>query len=85
MYKYKPYNSYYPPASWDKTLELTPESSEYYAVMVQKMGKEMADYYWNRRYGFEKERDYEYIKICREINEKCDKFLKNRKVNPFQY
>lgn len=48
--------------------------------MVQKFGKQMADYYWNRRYSWKKERDYEWRDICKEINEKCDKFLKSRGI-----
>lgn len=81
----KSYKHFYPPASWDKALEYNQESSEYYAHMVQKFGKVMADYYWNRRYNYEKYFDNEYNNICKEINEKCDKFLKSRGINPFQY
>ena len=67
--------------TWDKVLELRPELSEYYAIMVQKFGKQMADYYWTRRYSYEGERDYEWRDICKEINEKCEKFLKSRGIN----
>jgi len=71
--------------TWDNKLELSPECSEYYAIMVQKMGKQMADYYWNKRYTYEVDRDYKYREICKEINEKCDKFLKSRGINIFNY
>ena len=64
----------------DKVLEYNQQSSEYYAIMVQKFGKAMADYYWNRRWAFERVKDNEYIAICKEINEKCDIFLKSRGV-----
>lgn len=68
--------------TWDKKLELKTETSEYYAIMVQKLGKGMADYYWNRRYSYEHERDIvNWRKVCKEINEKCDVFLKSRGVD----
>lgn len=70
------YANYYPPASYDKQFELTQTSSEYYAIMVEKMGKQMADYYWNRRLSYEF--DYLYEKECDEIIEKCNKFLDKR-------
>lgn len=77
----KRYFNFYPVnASYDKVLELTPQSSEYYAIMTQKLGKEMADYYWNRRYLYKGEIDYEWRSICKDINEKCDKFLKSRGI-----
>jgi len=79
------YKNFYPPASWDKVLELSPQTSEYYAHLVKAYGQAMADYYWNRRYDYERERDYEYIKICKEINEKCEKFLKSRGIDIFNY
>ena len=66
--------------TWDKVLEYNQQSSEYYAIMVQKFGKALADYYWNRRFNFEGERDYEWRDICKDINEKCDLFLKSRGI-----
>lgn len=75
------YSRFYPPANWDKALELTPQTSEYYAKCVEAYGKAMADYYWNRRYSFELERDYEFRGLCKEINEKCNTFLKSRGVD----
>ena len=66
----------------DKVLEYNQQSSEYYAIMVQKFGKQMADYYWNRRYDYESshKNDYEWRTICKEINEKCDIFLRSRGI-----
>lgn len=85
-HKYRWLRRYNPPADWDKQLELTQQSSEYYAHMVQKFGKAMADYYWNRRYAYERVRDNEYIAICKEISEKSEKFLKSRgiAINSYQ-
>ena len=75
------YKNYYPPANYDKVFEINQHTSEYYAIMVQKFGKAMADYYWNRRYSFERERDDYYINLCKEITEKCNKFLISRGIN----
>lgn len=69
-----------PPENWERFFEYNRDSSQYYAVMTQKFGKVMADYYWNRTYNFEKERNNEYNLICKDINEKCDKFLKSRGI-----
>ena len=77
----KPYYRWIiPPENWDKKLELTPNSSMYYALMVQKMGKELADYYWNRRYIFETKQDEYYTKLCKEITKKSEEFLKSRGI-----
>lgn len=66
--------------TWDKVLEYNRDVSLYYAIMVQKIGQELADYYWDRRYSFEKERDDYYIQLCKEITEKSTKFLKSRGI-----
>lgn len=79
------FKHFYPPASWEKELELKPENSIYYALMVEKLGKAMADFYWQRRYTYEVDRDYEWRNLCKEISEKSEAFLKKRGIEIFKY
>lgn len=67
--------------TWDKELEYSKETSDYYARMVKVFGQAMADYYWDRRFEWSKLPDKgNWIDICKEISGKCDKFLKDRGV-----
>lgn len=81
------YTHFYPPGfSYDKALELKPETSEYYAHCVKAYGQAMADYYWNRRYDYEKWININgevttWTKECKDIIAKCDIFLKRRGVD----
>lgn len=87
----KYFKNFYPPGrSYDWELAYCKENSEYYARLVKQMGQKMADYYWNRREAEldpelrlnVKYTDYLYVKECKEIIEKCDKFLRSRGVDP---
>lgn len=77
----KPYYKWIiPPEDWDKKLALSKETSLYYALLVGKMGNQLADYYWDRRYLLDLDRDHYYRDICKEISEKAETFLKSRGI-----
>ena len=74
--------------TYDKLSNITPESSMYYALMVEKLGKQMADYYWDRRLKLEQGFDMDlkgdiinWEKECKDISNKCEVFLKSRGVD----
>ncbi len=76
------YNTYLPPyTSWDKTLDLSKQTSMYYAICAEKFGQSEADHYWNRRESLDGKHDIiNWQKECRDIMKKCNEFLKSRGV-----
>lgn len=89
-YRKNLYKNFVPPnTSYDESLlfRYSEQTSEYYAIMVEKLGKQMADYYWKRRHAYEGDRDLviNWTRLCKEITEKCDLFLKSRGINNVGY
>ena len=67
---------------WNKALEITKQTSQYYVLVKRSLGKQMADYFWEKKYHPENVNYLDY-KECREIIKKCDKFLEKKGIKPW--